>query len=148
MDIQQCPESPLAATGPSPASPPCPLSPRSVADKNGGTKAWPFTVLNPQLPHKLVVPTTPCRGIEDKVDRSLPWGIFCGGEALWDYAYGRLATPADRASHGMAINPSARRTRHQASGGGGGGGSGGAWGSAHVLPLSTGCRLSVYSTPR
>ena len=56
--------------------------------------------------HVLVMPTKPCRGVEDA--NSVP---ACGGEGIWDAAW--RAVVGDSKQFGLAVNPTARRTRHQ-----------------------------------
>lgn len=64
--------------------------------------------------HVLVLPTAPCRGVEE-------WArARCGGEAIWNIAWRRLVhlkKPKGgvrlEQRKAMAINPTARRTMHQ-----------------------------------
>jgi CDP-diacylglycerol pyrophosphatase len=51
--------------------------------------------------HRLVLPVAPCRGVED-------WRT-CGGEPIWDYAWGFTGG----SDFGLAINPVQRRSQDQ-----------------------------------
>ena len=65
------------------------------------------------MPLLQVIPKTPCRGVEDwnRVETT-KGGTNCGGEALWDSAFNTLSS-TEKGTWAMAINPSARRSRHQ-----------------------------------
>lgn len=50
-----------------------------------------------------VVPIAPCRGVEDWKEKK------CGGEDIWDHAWGFAGGP----DFGLAVNPVQRRSQHQ-----------------------------------
>ena len=71
------------------------------------TQNPPFTQSFGSGGHQLVLPIKPCRGVDDWKTRAAD----CGGEAIFDYAWQLVGTPAT--AYALAINPSGRRGRHQ-----------------------------------
>lgn len=89
-------------TGPNYACPGCYLyRTYSLPNKAAG----PFFVTS--AADRLVLPTAPCRGVEEWVRTS------CGKERIWQYAWGLLTTGAQKKATGFGINPTHRRSQHQ-----------------------------------
>ncbi|KAG7667458.1 hypothetical protein NADE_005215 [Nannochloris sp. 'desiccata'] len=66
-------------------------------------KTGVFTETSERGGHRLVVPIAPCRGVEDWKEKK------CGGEDIWDHAWGFAGGP----DFGLAVNPVQRRSQHQ-----------------------------------